>query len=156
MREDISREMPSKRFALKSGSGFLMQIAVKSAFNIFKKKNPNTKVGLTTFQLLRPRRVRLLSLKHREVCLCPYCMNIKYKVCALNRAVSDQKLDILIKLEDEKALVDMLLCTKEGRFYNYDCAFGMCDINDERTLPGFTEHHTLSHDHMESLGKKHM
>ena len=65
-REDISREMPSRRFTTKAGSAYFMQISVKSAFKIFKKENEEISISLTRFQMLRPPRVKLLSLTKIE------------------------------------------------------------------------------------------
>ena len=71
--------------------------------------------------------MKLLSLSHRQSCLCPYCINIKYKLLALRRAcVGVQDGEEMILSEDE--FLDMLLCKREGtgRFHKYSCIFGSC------------------------------
>ena len=126
-REDIAREMPSKRFTTKKGSAYLMQISIKSAWSIFRKENEEIRIGLTRFQTLRPPMVKLLSLSHREMCLCPYCLNVKFKVLALNRLMSSNDIDASLKVQDEKELLDIILCNRDGkRFHRYDCVFENC------------------------------
>ena len=139
-REDISREMPSKRFTTKAGPAFLMQISVKSAYKIFRKENEDIKIRLTRFQTLRPERVKLLSLSHREFCLCPYCLNVKYKLLTLNRVVSNSGVDSSVKIADEEFL-DTLLCQRDNRFphfHRYDCVFGKCNHRERSFLYGAT------------------
>ena len=46
-KEDISRQKPHKRYANKFGPGFLMQCSISAAYKIFRKENPNVKVGIT-------------------------------------------------------------------------------------------------------------
>ena len=119
-RDDISREMPDKRYCTKAGPGFLMQITLGSTFQIFRREYPKIKIGLKKFMAIRPKNVRKLSLKHRRSCLCPYCANLKYKVMALNKIVHG-------KVEDERAFLNTLMCPREGtRFHAYECIFGKC------------------------------
>ena len=120
--------MPDKRYATKAGPGFLMQITVRSAYRKFKKAH-DIKIGLSKFMDLRPKNVRKLSLKHRQFCLCPYCLNIKYKIIAINKAVVENNLPIDMKVEDEHAFLDVLLCKKAKgkKFHRRECVFGKCD-----------------------------
>lgn len=105
-----------------------MQITLKAAFKVFRRENPDIKLSYTRFTLKRPKNVRLLSHAFHNVCLCPYCMNIKYKVLALNRAVALAGVPTE-KLDDERALYNMLLCSKseESRFHDAACVKGTCD-----------------------------
>lgn len=86
--EQISRPLPQKRFATKTGPAYVLQISLKAAYQIFQKGYPNIKIGYTKFTLLRPRNVRLLSSMIHEVCMCVYCLNVKYKSLALSRLVT--------------------------------------------------------------------
>ena len=105
---------------------FLMQI---SAYKIFRKENEDIKLGLSKLQTLRPERVKLLSLSHREFCLCPYCLNVKYKLLALNRVVSNSGIDSSLKIADEQEFNIDTLCPREGTyFHRYDCVFGKCSV----------------------------
>lgn len=82
------------------------------------------KIGFTKFTLLRPRNVRLISMSHRDFCLCPYCLNIKYKLLCVNRVAAPDD-----KIEDENSLINKLLCPKSDgyRFHDADCLLGKCE-----------------------------
>lgn len=139
-REDISRVLPNKRFATKKhGPAFVMQCSIKAAYKLFRRENPTVKVGFTRFTLLRPPNVRRLSGAFHNVCMCPYCMNVKCKVMAFNRATTVAGVSCK-KLDDERALYDALLCPKpEGsRFHRAECVDGTCEIckNYRETIRG--------------------
>ena len=71
--------------------------------------------------------MRKLSMHHREVCMCLYCLNIKYKLLALNYVSSQNTIDR--KVDDDRQLLDILLCAREDgkTFHRYECIFGQCD-----------------------------
>lgn len=121
--EHISRPLPQKRYATKAGPGYVLQIALKAAYLLFKKEYPNIKIGYTKFTLLRPKNVRLLSAMLHDVCMCPYCLNLKYKLLSLNRLVSSQ-----LKVSDERDFLNVLLCKKSdgARYHRAECVWGNC------------------------------
>ena len=97
---------------------------------MFESEYPGLKLSYSKFALLRPKNVRLLSKIHHEVCICVYCMNIKYKLIVLNRAINTAKLtNDVEKIPDEYAFTDRLLCpmSDSHRFHNEECVFGSCD-----------------------------
>ena len=96
-----------------------MQVSIRQTFSIFRKEYPNNKIGLSRFASLRPMCVRKLSMHHREVCMCPYCLNIKYKLLALNYVSSQNTIDR--KVDDDRQLLDILLCAREDgkTFHRY-------------------------------------
>ena len=55
----ISKILPMKRYATKHGAVRVMECTVKEAYQKFTERNPE-KIGLTTFQKLRPRNMRLM------------------------------------------------------------------------------------------------
>ena len=91
---------------------------------VYCKENPTKVVSLSKFAALRPRNVRKLANNPREYCCCVYCVNIRYKLLSLNRALSTQSK----KKSCEKDLCQILLCAKPDsqRFHNRDCIEGRC------------------------------
>lgn len=53
-REDISRQLPNKRYARKEGPGYLMQMSLKAAFSMFKKSFPKSKLVLQSLLCFVP------------------------------------------------------------------------------------------------------
>lgn len=138
MREDVSRALPSKRYATKKGPGHVMQQTLKQAHIMFKAENPTVKVGYTCFTKLKPGNVRKISATFLDTCQCVYCINIRLKVLAINRAITRHGLDHNLKLEDERSVVKMLLCEKESDalFHKPQCIQEVCQQcgDHERTL----------------------
>lgn len=140
LREDISRALPSKRYATKKGPGYVMQQTLKQAYNLFQAEHSSVKVGYTCFTKLKPGNVRKISATFLDTCQCVYCLNVRLKVLAINRAITRHGLDLSLKLEDERSVVRMLLCEKEGdsMFHKPQCVQGKCQHcgDHERTLQG--------------------
>ena len=127
-REDISRALPHKRYATKHGPAFVMQQTLRAAFSLFRAENPEVKIGYVKFTQCRPRNVKKISAIFSESCLCVYCLNIRLKVLALNRAVSSQRLDASLRVQDETGLMKLLLCERSGdRFHKPSCLQGQCE-----------------------------
>ena len=128
-RDDISRQLPDKRYATKHGAARVMQLTLKGAYTLFKKQHPGIKIGFTMFTVCRPPNVRLLNtISHKDVCMCPYCLNVSYKVQALNRVVTTSGKSPDMKIQDEREFVDKLLCQiQEGEtFHRLDCVAMKC------------------------------
>ena len=135
LREDISRQLPQKRFVTKAGPGHLMQMTVAAAYTLFIKENKGIKVGLTSFKKARPKNVKIMSThKSNHVnCLCVYCTNVSFKLSSLNRYASKDK-----RVQGERGLVEVILCQKSesARFNRPECIQGTCEncFNYKKTL----------------------
>ena len=130
LRQDISRPLPSKRYATKHGAGHHLQMTMRAAHSMFVSENPTVKVSYAKFTYLRPKNVRLLSKVHHEVCVCVYCVNIKYKLLVVNRAIdTTRKAGTVKKIADEFDFINHLLCpiSDSQRFHKEECVFGTCD-----------------------------
>jgi len=75
--DHISRMLPHSRYSTKHGAARIMQLTVKDAHKGFQEEHPAEKIGLTLFQSLRPRNVRLMGSIPVEACLCIYCTNVR-------------------------------------------------------------------------------
>ncbi|MES9901739.1 MAG: hypothetical protein ABW168_03535 [Sedimenticola sp.] len=124
IREDISRAMPQKRYTTKQGAGYLLQISLKAAHSKYITENPTKYVSLGKFSALRPKNVRLLCNNHREYCVCVYCVNVRYKMLTLSRAMKDTTK----KRTNEIDINTILLCEKENMtaYHKRECISGEC------------------------------
>ena len=131
VREDVSRTMPSKRYATKAGPGYLMQMSVMAAHHKYKAEYPVQHISYSKFAELRPKNVRLLSLKYREYCSCIYCINVRYKLLSVSKVVTDKSK----KKTHESDIMDMLLCPKNDnqRFHGIQCVNDMCIKCNDKT-----------------------
>ncbi|WAR09173.1 hypothetical protein MAR_019131 [Mya arenaria] len=122
IREDIATPLPQKRYASKHGPGYVMQVTLLVAFTLFKKENPDCRIGLTKFTALRPKNVRLLTTRHWNYCVCLICQNVSYRLKTLNRFLPE-------KIKDFNQLLDVILCPKSDaqRFHSVNCLFRSCD-----------------------------
>lgn len=138
-REDVSRIVPQKRYATKDGPGYLMQVSIRAAWNIYKAEFPQNKCSLGTFAKVRPRNVRKLTRSHREYCCCVYCMNVRYKLLALKKATKDGSK----KKSHESDLLQIILCPKsdESRFYKRECIDGTCNTCGATKLEAVKDHY---------------
>ncbi|WAR25842.1 LOW QUALITY PROTEIN: VRTN-like protein, partial [Mya arenaria] len=121
IREDIATPLPQKRYASKHGPGYVMQVTLLVAFTLFKKENPDCRIGLTKFTALRPKNVRLLTTCHWNYCVCLICQNVSYKLKTLNRFLQE-------KIKDFNQLF-IILCPKSDaqQFHSVNCLFRSCD-----------------------------
>ncbi|ESO85590.1 hypothetical protein LOTGIDRAFT_155079 [Lottia gigantea] len=119
---EISRALPHKRYVTKYGSGYLLLTSLAAAYKLFKKQEPDIKLGFRKFVELKPKQVRLLKKSYWDACVCPYCINISYKLNVLNRYVGEEK-----QLKNEHDLFDMLLCSYTNRFADAQCVNGTCN-----------------------------
>ena len=134
LRDDISRILPNKRYTTKNGPGRVMNLTIRAAYKMFRKEHVTVKIGLTKFYQLRPENVRMLSAVHRDICLCPYCLNIRYKLSCLNRVIIEKQLDNpdislnRLKIDGELGLRDMVLCPKKegSKWHDPKCIEGKC------------------------------
>ena len=117
-----------------------MQQTLKQAHNLFKAEKPSVKVGYTRFTKLKPGNVRKISATFLDTCPCVYCVNVRLKVLAINRSITRHGLDLSLKLDDERSVVNMLLCAKEPgeAFHKPQCIQGVCQQcgDHQRTLEG--------------------
>ena len=75
-RQDVSRALPSKRYTTKHGACHVLQMTLVAAYVMFKKDFPSVKLSYTSFTMLKPRNVKLLTDTFRETCACMYCYNV--------------------------------------------------------------------------------
>ncbi|CAG2250372.1 unnamed protein product [Mytilus edulis] len=120
-----ARVLPQKRYTTKYGPGYSLQMTLTAAFKTFRDENPTIKLSFSKFISLKPKCVRLLTKTQWNVCVCPTCFNIKYKLTCLNRAFSHHK-----SPRNEKELVNFLLCRKPDarRFHQSKCIYGICEM----------------------------
>lgn len=77
-------------------------MSLKEAFHKFTEVNPNTKIGLSKFCELRPRRVKLFDNIPHNVCVCSYHENIRLLLVALKEHT---QLSV-----DFKSFIDQITC----------------------------------------------
>ena len=148
-REDISKALPNKRYATKHGPGYLMQVSLKSAYLLFKKEHPDIKVGFTTFTLLRPKNVRLISKTHWQYCVCTVCHNVKNKVLTLNAAaMATKKYDL--KVKDDLDLLNIVMCAKSEseRYHRPECISGTCSKCRDQVKQRLQNHYESLNDYV--------
>ncbi|GFO25988.1 churchill [Plakobranchus ocellatus] len=109
-REDVSRILSHRRYSTKFGPAYVMNMTMLGAFKLFVRENPDLKLGYIKFTLLRPRNVRKLGAVDIETCLCLYCLNVRYKISAINRCLA--KTSSTVRLPQEGQLLDFMLCPK--------------------------------------------
>ncbi|XP_052789351.1 uncharacterized protein LOC128223902 [Mya arenaria] len=121
---EISREVPSKRdvVRIKTQPGMketlqkhVMTMTLEEAHKLYKTRNPNHKIGLTSFSKLKPVNVKKVSETSRRSCLCQTCCNVALKVEALTtlkRVVKETDMTEDIKI-DKKSLSDATFCSYE-------------------------------------------
>ncbi|CAC5420906.1 unnamed protein product [Mytilus coruscus] len=155
-REDISRLVPQKRFATKEGPGYLMQVSIMAAHSKFTAEYGRT-VSLSKFAQVRPRNVRKLAMSHREYCVCVYCINVRYKLLSLSRAVMDP----CKKKYSEGDIFDIVLCAKgdADSYHKPECINGTCKhcshkwlISVEQFYQEINEHKVLTWSRWEKEG----
>ncbi|WAR24882.1 hypothetical protein MAR_038551 [Mya arenaria] len=119
MREDISRILPQKRYATKDGNGYAMQVSLKAAHSKYFE-NPTKAVSLGKFAALRKR-----NISFREYCCCVYCINVRYKMLSLTKAMADPE---KMKSTNEMDIPNIVLCPKRDgqQFHDPACINGIC------------------------------
>ena len=83
-RDDISRICPGKKdfISVKTPGGRelkqkrLLLLNVKGVYELFKKEEPDLKIGHSKFASLCPRQMMPMSLHDQELCMCKYHENI--------------------------------------------------------------------------------
>lgn len=122
LRTDVSRILPSKKFATKAGAGRMLEMTLSQAMEMYNEQHPNLQVkSLSYFRNCKPKNVRLLTTNLREYCCCVYCVQIRLKLRALNKLKPGS-------MTSEYQISENLLCPKSSkdRFYKIDCVYGRC------------------------------
>lgn len=109
------------------------------------------------FASLRPKNVRKLNRSHREYCVCPYCINIRFKLLTISRATKDPQK----KRTHERDLFPIILCPKgdNDKYHKPSCISGECTKckNYQQTLEQYykdiPEHSTLTWSRQELGGR---
>ena len=68
-----------------------MELSLLQAFHQFKTEHPGVKVGKSTFQLPRPKNIRLKSAAKQLVCCCMYHQNVDYLRKTITRVLKFNK-----------------------------------------------------------------
>ena len=94
---------------------FFLFLQEALAWVLFKEdiKSQSFHTRYTRFTKLKPGNVRKISATFLDTCQCVYCVNVRLKVLAINRSITRHGLDPSLKLDDERSVVNMLLCAKK-------------------------------------------
>ncbi len=92
MSGEVSRESPGKKYVLEVNgvkvqrhTTCTMTMTLRDAFQAFREKYPNHKVGFTSFRQCKPIQVSKVSETNRRTCLCMQCCNLALKCEALKK-----------------------------------------------------------------------
>ena len=81
---------------------------MREAYDRFKDRHLNEKIGLTSFTRLKPPYVRKVSDTSKKSCMCNICCNIALKAEAVNNLInSNEELKKLNLLTDKKEISSM-------------------------------------------------
>ena len=130
MSEEISREVPNKREVVtikgddkkERVSKHVMIMTMKDAFELFKRKHKDVKIGFTSFCKLKPKQVRKVSETNKRSCLCQICCNA---------ALKEEAMKTLINSTDEMKQV-----SKGLKVLKKDVsAMTLCSFGNENNTP---------------------
>ena len=112
---EVSRENPGKKYVLEVNGckvqRHTMTMTLKDAFQAFKDKYPNYKVGFTSFRKCKPIQVSKVSETNRRTCLCMQCCNLALKCESLKKITSLSSEQPATTKKDD--LARMTLCGNE-------------------------------------------
>ncbi|WAR08763.1 hypothetical protein MAR_018721, partial [Mya arenaria] len=111
-----SENIPTKRMATKK----VMTQTLKSSHGQFLCQNQGANVSLSTFKKVRPRQVLTMDRSKFQSCLCEYCVNVEFKLEALNKICNAEDLKEL-KIENKFDCLKMTLCPTENEFNDKQC-----------------------------------
>ena len=95
--------------------GYLMQMTLKEAYQIFLKKNPDLKISFSKFKELRPKNVRLAMDKGMaNGCLCEIHCNMTFLAKAIDPTGNLHYSDLLNYFVCDASKKDCMLRTCEG------------------------------------------
>ncbi|XP_063967818.1 uncharacterized protein LOC135157146 isoform X2 [Lytechinus pictus] len=85
--ETNSLQLPNKKDISKKTfqKTSVLQMPINEIYNKFKSANPDVKIGISSFKMLRPQHVKLMSTRKMAACLCEYCTNLELKLSVLNK-----------------------------------------------------------------------
>ena len=127
-RDDISRQLPYKNMTrkMKDESGKyhrvpvrVMEVTLKKAFQLFKQEHPGVKIGRRSFEIKRPKNVRLRRYAQRLQCCCTYHTNMGYILKACNYMLT---LNGKETIPNNDALVSAAVCDSQS----LPCIFRTC------------------------------
>ncbi|WAR17871.1 LOW QUALITY PROTEIN: hypothetical protein MAR_032465 [Mya arenaria] len=102
-----------------------MTESLQNAYTRFRKQNPGVKVSLSSFKNHRPKEVLTMDKEKFRTCLCEYCLNIEFKLEAINRACSGENLKHL-KLKDKFESIEKSMCEIKSGSTNKECYDRKC------------------------------
>ena len=133
-RDDISRICPGKRdfLSVKTSEGRelrqkrLLLVNVNEAYELFKKEEPDLKIGRSKFASLRPRQVMPMSLHDQEVCMCKYHENINMILDGLKNILPE------VPKYSEDLLIQTVCSLNQAKCMDRECqACGIAKPLDE-------------------------
>ena len=133
-RDDISRICPGKRdfLSVKTSEGRelrqkrLLLVNVNEAYELFKKEEPDLKIGRSKFASLRPRQVIPMSLHDQEVCMCKYHENINMILDGLKNILPE------VPKYSEDLLIQTVCSLNQAKCMDRECqACGIAKPLDE-------------------------
>ena len=114
-RGDIAREMPTPRMVPKKTMvpNKVLECCIHTVFLQYKQENPTVEISFSSFSKLRPKNILVTSNTKLMQCLCEYCINVDFKLKALNAKCRLEKLDSLV-IAHKYELSYVTLCPREG------------------------------------------
>ena len=109
---EVSRPVPLKKRVKHGIPTHHLECSYSTAYQRFKAKYPEIKVGYVKFIHFRPKNVRHMKAAERAVCCCIKCENIKMKLNAINKRASSKSVPKLSS--DEASLAQMTMCKSEN------------------------------------------
>ena len=141
-RDDISKVLPYKSKTVSVKTIFntfqrksirVMELSLLQAFHQFKTEHPEFKVGKSTFQLFRPKNVRLKAVAKRLVYCCTYHQNIDYLRKTITRVLKFNK-EIFDLFTSNDNLCNFVLCDSNSML----CINQKCE--DSKDFPKLTQY----------------
>ncbi|XP_033095864.1 uncharacterized protein LOC117100325 [Anneissia japonica] len=124
--DDISWQSPSRKdvIAIKANgekklvAKRFLRMSLKECHALYLERNPENKIGLTKFTLLRPTHVSLSRHFPHNLCICKYHENVRLLLQAVKIATSATNIQT-----EFRPFIDSITCNQE----NENCMYRRCD-----------------------------
>ncbi len=128
--EEVGRECPYRKSTVKVNEEkrhiLFLEKTLTEYFSLFKSRNPDIKIGQTSFEKLRPKHVKLKSQAKRQVCCCTQHVNVDYLRTKLNDLLRINEQTVI---KDNETLVSNTLCNSDSiTCIERDCKH--CGVNN--------------------------
>lgn len=124
--ETVANQLPDKKLvSKKSGKPTsIMDCSVTKAYHQFKLLNPQIKISLSKFFLLRPLHIKTQKEANYRGCLCEYCENITLKLKVINAHLAAVKVP---PIKDIYHFASITMCDKlDADFHHPQCVLRKC------------------------------